>query len=81
LKGNEELSGSRWLTLAILATREAEIRGEAVLSPHPSDHAPHSTHSTSSPAAVDTAGLGLEGDGQRGLVIVEGDVITQAVGA
>ena len=30
---------------------------------------------------MDTAGLGLEGDGQGGLVILEGDVVAQEVGA
>lgn len=34
----------------------------------------------SSPAAVDEAGLGLEQSGQRGLVILEGDVVSQEVG-
>lgn len=35
----------------------------------------------SSPAAVDPAGLGLEGAGQRGLVILEANVVAQEVGA
>lgn len=35
----------------------------------------------SSPAPVDSAGLGLEGGGQGGLVILEGDVVAQEVGA
>ena len=35
---------------------------------------------TSSPAAVNEAGLGLERSGQRGLVILEGDVVSQEVG-
>ena len=36
---------------------------------------------TSSPAAVDSARLGLEGGGQSALVIFKRDVVTQEVGA
>ena len=36
---------------------------------------------TSSPAAVDSARLGLEGGGQRALVIFKRDVVAQEVGA